>query len=194
MVRAGIEAWPEASLLKNAYGRGAVTAIRTGLEQATTPLVCVFMADMSDDPKVVRAMVREVDAGASVVSASRYMAGGEQIGGPPLKSFLSRLAGLTMHWLTRIPTRDPTNSFRLYTREFLDTVTIESTGGFEVGIELTVKAYLSGRTVAEVPATWHDRSGGESKFQFKRWLPLYLRWYLHALTRSPFGLRLNRTR
>ena len=34
---------------------------------------------------------------------------------------------------------------------FLRQVEIESTGGFEVTMELTVKAYLSDRPLAEVP-------------------------------------------
>lgn len=193
-VRSGAAGWPEAELLKNAHGRGALGAIKTGLEAARTELVIVFMADLSDDPAVVNEMVRAADAGADVVSASRYMAGGSQEGGPLLKSMMSRAAGRSLHLLTRIPTRDPTNSFRLYRKEFLDEVQIESRGGFEVGIELTIKAYLQGRRVAEVPASWIDRSDGESKFQLRRWLPLYLRWYLHAVRRAPFGMRRSRPR
>jgi dolichol-phosphate mannosyltransferase len=151
----------------------------------------VFMADLSDDPDVVNRMVEEADRGADVVSASRYMKGGSQSGGPRLKSFLSRTAGNSLHLLTRLPTHDPTNSFRLYRRDFLRQVEIESTGGFEVGLELTAKAYLQGRTVTEVPASWTDRAAGQSKFKLTRWLPLYLRWYLHTLVRAPLGIRLT---
>jgi hypothetical protein len=59
----------------------------------------------------------------------------------------------------------------------LDRVTIESTGGFELGIELTVKAYLLGMRVAEVPTTWRDRTAGQSNFKLWTWLPRYLYWY-----------------
>ena len=44
--------------------------------------------------------------------ASRYMGGGRQVGGPPLKSTLSRLAGLSLYWFGRVGTRDATNSFK----------------------------------------------------------------------------------
>jgi glycosyltransferase involved in cell wall biosynthesis len=192
-VQAGIGEWPEAHLLKNTFGRGALGAIRTGLEAAETELVVVFMADLSDDPEVVNAMVVEADRGADVVSASRYMKGGSQSGGPRLKSLLSRLAGQSLHMLTRIPTHDPTNSFRLYRADLIRAFSIESRGGFEVGLELTVKAYLAGRKVAEVPASWQDRTSGESKFQLGKWLPLYLHWYLYALRRAPFGRVARRT-
>jgi len=51
------------------------------------------MADLSDDPAVLNLMIAEADRGADVVSGSRYMRGGKQVGGPVLKSLMSRLAG-----------------------------------------------------------------------------------------------------
>lgn len=189
VVRGGAADWPEAQAVRNAYGRGVLGAIKTGLEQATGEYAVVTMADLSDDPGVINQMLRQADAGSDVVSASRYMRGGSQEGGPPLKSLISRVAGISLHLLTRIPTHDPTNSFRLYRVSFLRETPIESTGGFELGLELTAKAYVAGRTVTEVPASWHDRTEGESKFQFRRWLPLYLRWYLYTVARAPLGFR-----
>ena len=53
-------------------------------------------------------------------------------------------------------------------------------GGFELGLELTVKAYRLGMRVAEVPTTWRDRTAGESHFRLRKWLPHYLRWYVAA--------------
>jgi dolichol-phosphate mannosyltransferase len=124
-------------------------------------------------------MVALARGGADVVAASRYMRGGGQIGGPRLKRLLSRLAGLSLHWIGRVPIHDATNNFKLYSRRFLDSVSIESRGGFELAIELTVKATLTGRTLAELPTVWRVRTAGESRFKFRAWLPLYLRWYLY---------------
>ena len=61
-------------------------------------------------------------------------------------------------------------------------MTLESTGGFELGIELTVKAYMLGMRVAEVPTTWRDRTAGTSRFQLWNWLPRYLYWYRRGMT------------
>ena len=72
------------------------------------------------------------------------MKGGRQVGGPWLKGLLSRMAGLTLHWLSGLPTHDPTNSFKAYRRDFLQRTTIESTAGFCLGLELTVKAHFNG--------------------------------------------------
>ena len=126
-------------------------------------------------------------SGADVVAASRYMRGGHQVGGPRLKRLMSRTAGLTLHWFAGVPTHDPTNNFKLYSRRFLESVTIESSAGFELALELTVKATIARRRVAEVPTTWRDRTAGQSNFKLRKWLPHYLHWY-----RVAFAARLRR--
>jgi glycosyltransferase involved in cell wall biosynthesis len=173
--------------LRNDLGRGVLNAMKSGIAAARAPYVLVSMADGSDEPQVVDPMVALARSGADVVAASRYMRGGRQIGGPLLKRLMSRTAGLTLHWLAGVPTHDPTNNFKLYSRAYLDAVTIESTAGFELALELTVKATLAGRRVAEVPTTWRDRTAGQSNFKLRRWLPHYLHWY-----RAAFVGRLRR--
>lgn len=167
-------------LVKNKYGRGALNAIKTGLEDAKGDLVIVTMADLCDPPEVINDMVVAAEREkADIVCASRYMKGGRQIGGPRFKGFLSHTAGLLLHWVARVPTHDPTNSFKLYRKSYLDSVKIESTGGFELGIELVVKAYIMGRRIVEVPTTWRDRVAGKSNFKLWKWLPSYMRWFFY---------------
>ncbi len=191
VLRANQGEFPAVRAVRNARGRGALNAIRSGFDQAHGDGVIVVMADLADDLRGLLPMVEAFRAGADVVCGSRYMAGGGQNGGPRLKSLLSRAAGVSLHLLTGIPTHDVTNSFKLYRRSFLSDVEIESTGGFEIGMELTVKAYAKGRRVVEVPSVWTDRSSGESRFDMRRWLPRYLGWYLFALRRRwlPAGAR-----
>lgn len=165
---------------RNDLGRGVLNAMKAGIAATATPYVLISMADGSDEPQVVDPMVALARDGADVVAASRYMRGGRQIGGPLLKRLMSRTAGLTLHWLAGVPTHDPTNNFKLYSRRFLDSVTMESAAGFELALELTVKATMAGRRVAEVPTTWRDRTAGKSNFKLRKWLPHYLRWYAKA--------------
>lgn len=172
---------PHIRLIRNTLGRGVRYAIEAGLRAARQPVVVVMMVDLSDDFPKVAEMVALAEQGADVVCASRYMRGGKQIGGPWFKKLLSGTAGITLHWFSGLPTHDPTNSFKAYRRDFLERNRIESTAGFCLGMELTVKAHFNGGRVAEVPATWHDRSAGESRFRLFAWLPHYLRWYLWAL-------------
>lgn len=174
---------PGLRLVRNHLGRGARFAIEAGMRAASAPVVLVTMVDLSDDYSRTEEMVSRVEAGCDVVCASRYMRGGRQIGGPWLKGLLSRTAGLSLHWLAGLPSHDPTNSFKAYRRAFLEATPIESTAGFCLALELTVKAHFGGGRVAEVPAVWRDRVAGKSRFRLARWLPLYLRWYLWALRR-----------
>jgi hypothetical protein len=108
------------------------------------------------------------------------MKGGKQIGGPRLKTFLSRAAGLSLHYLAGVPTHDATNNFKMYRGSFLAATEIESTAGFEIGLELVAKAYVAGYRVGEVPSVWTDRVAGESRFNLRKWLPQYFRWYWYA--------------
>ena len=171
---------PSVRPLHNELGRGVLNAMKAGIAAARSPYVLVSMADGSDEPQVVDRMVELARAGADVVAASRYMKGGHQIGGPVLKRTMSRMAGLSLHWFAGVPIHDPTSNFKLYSRRFLDSVTIESTAGFELALELSVKATLARLRLAEVPTTWRDRTAGQSIFKLRKWLPHYLHWYFAA--------------
>jgi len=171
-------------LLKNKYGQGVLNAIKTGLEETTTKYVVVTMADLSDPPAVMNSMVIIAEEqNSDIVCASRYMKGGRQIGGPVIKGIMSRMAGLTLHFLAGVPTHDATNSFKLYRTSFLKQQTIESKGGFELGIELVVKAHINGYKISETQTIWTDRIAGESNFKLLKWLPGYLKWYFYAFRR-----------
>ena len=174
------------SLVKNRYGRGALNAIKTGLESSAAEAVLVNMADLSDDLTKVDEMYALVQNGFDLVCGSRYMRGGRQIGGPLLKKILSRVAGVSLHYLSCIPTHDVTNSFKMYTRKVLDRFEIKSGGGFELGMELTVKAFVNGCKVGEVPTTWYDRTKGTSNFKMWSWMPRYIHWYLYCLKHTWF--------
>ncbi len=176
-------------LVKNPT-RGVLNAIKAGFAAARGEAMLVVMADVSDDLVAVDGMVELMREGYDLVCGSRYMRGGRQLGGPMVKSLLSRTAGLSLHYLLGVPTHDITNSFKLYHRRVVESFTIESDGGFEIGMELTLKAYLAGMRVTEVPSVWTDRAAGKSNFKLVKWLPKYLRWYFTLLAG---GLRKGRT-
>jgi len=167
-------------LVKNRIRKGVVGAILTGFNQIERGPILVIMADLSDDLGQVDSMLRLYQQGYQVVVGSRYMKGGGIEGGPWFKQFLSRMAGVTLHWLRGIPTHDATNAFKIYDRDMLKSLTIESQRGFELNLEITVKAFLAGYRIAEVPSWWKDRARGESRFKLWAWLPYYLKWYFYA--------------
>jgi hypothetical protein len=177
---------PRLRCIVNTYGRGPANAIRYGIAAAAAPVAVVTMSDGCDDPRQIDDLARLVDRGVAVAAASRYMPGGQQVGGPLVKGLLSRTAGRSLQMLARIGTRDATNSFKAYSTDFVRTVGIDSRAGFEIGIELTAKARRMRMPVAEIPTIWLDRQAGVSNFKVAQWIPGYLRWYRFA-----FGSRLT---
>ncbi|MGA8460386.1 MAG: glycosyltransferase family 2 protein [Streptosporangiaceae bacterium] len=175
---------PRLHCLINTYGRGPANAIRYGIDHATTPVAVVTMADGCDDVRQIDDLVRLVERGVAVAAASRYMAGGQQVGGPLLKGMMSAGAGRSLRLLARVGTRDATNSFKAYSTAFVRAVGIDSRDGFEIGIELTAKAKRLRLPIAEIPTIWLDRHEGLSNFRVAAWMPKYLRWYRFAFGRK----------
>jgi glycosyltransferase involved in cell wall biosynthesis len=176
----------------NTYGRGPANAIRFGMDHAKAPVTVVTMSDGSDDTAQIDAMAKLVLGGAAVVAASRYMRGGQQVGGPPLKRTMSRLAGLSLCWFGRVGTHDATNSFKAYSTSFVREAHVESNAGFEIALELVAKAKRAGAPVTEIPTRWMDRTDGTSNFKLAKWLPRYLRWYWVALAPWPANRPVHR--
>ena len=162
------------------YGPGPANAIRFGIDQAHTECVVVMMADGSDDVRAIQELSNLVSRGVAVACASRYVSGGQQIGGPRFKKFLSKSAGKILYSLAGVGTHDPTNSFKAYSKDMVQRVGIESRSGFEIGIELVSKAHRLRLPVAEIPTIWLDRTDGSSRFLLAKWAPKYLPWFFNC--------------
>lgn len=179
---------PGIKLVVSEYAKGPANAIRYGFAISKSPVCVVTMSDGCDDPRQIDDLVRLVNRGVVVAAASRYMPGGQQVGGPRFKGFLSRTAGLVLYYFAGVGTRDATNSFKAYDRNFLNRAIPESKHGFELGIELTAKARRYRLAIAEIPTTWIDRAYGTSNFKLWQWIPKYLKWFLFA-----FGPKIKET-
>jgi len=167
-------------LIKNnsGNGRGVMNAIKTGFNKSKREAIVVLMADLSDDIMQIDQMYKLSQKGFDVICASRYMPKGKKIGGPFLKTFLSRTAGITLHYIFKIPTFDPTNAYKMYKKRIFKNIKIESTGGFEYSLEILLKAHKLGYKITEIPTVWRDREDGKSNFKLLKWLPNYIKWYL----------------
>jgi dolichol-phosphate mannosyltransferase len=177
---------PRLRYLVSTYGPGPANAIRFGILASAARVAVVTMADGCDDVRQIDDLTRLTERGVVVAAASRYMPGGQKVGGSYLKGRISRLAGRSLSLLAHAGTRDATNSFKAYSADFVLSVGIDSRDGFEIGIELTAKAKRMRLPVAEVPTIWLDRQAGVSNFKIAKWIPKYLRWYCFA-----FGPRLT---
>jgi glycosyltransferase involved in cell wall biosynthesis len=171
------------SYIINSSSPGPAGAIKLGIANARGNMIAVVSGDGSDDVSQIETLASLVERGVSVAVASRYMKGGQLVGAPVIKGLISRFAGLSLYYFAFLGTRDATNNFKIYSREFIDSVEIESSFGFEIGLELTTKAKLQKRKIAEISTIWIERTEGSSNFPLRKSLKYYLRWYLKALFR-----------
>jgi dolichol-phosphate mannosyltransferase len=177
-------------------GKGALGAVLTGFEYSTAPAVLMYPADDDFNAPQIDAMMTEFRAGCEIVVASRFIPGGCMTGCPWLKAALVRTSAFALHHLARLPTHDPSNGLRIFSRRVLDTISIESNVGFAYSIELLVKCHRLGWKIGEVPAGWFERRSGKSRFQVLKWVPQYLVWFRYAfattwLRRGPESVKLK---
>jgi len=161
-------------------GRGVHGAVLTGFTFSRAQAVIVFPADDTFNASILDKMFDKFKYGNDIVAASRFMDGGSMEGCSFMKSILVRIASLTLNRLAKIPIKDSSNGFRLFSRRLLDNVVIESSVGFTYSIELLVKCHRLGWNIGEVPALWFERKHGKSRFRLLKWMPYYLRWYFYA--------------
>ena len=164
--------------------QGVASAINHGIKVSNGKYICIAMGDGSDDPSQVEELLMLVERGLSIAVASRYSRGGQFIGNKNLKYLLSKYSGRFLNLFFSLNTKDPTNMFKAYSKEFLEHVGIESDNGFTLGLEMIVKAKLNSYKIGEIPTIWIDRSFGESKFKFKKFLPSYIYWAGRLITRK----------
>ena len=164
--------------------QGVASAINHGIKVSNGKYICIAMGDGSDDPTQVEELLMLVERGLSIAVASRYSRGGQFIGNKNLKYLLSKYSGKFLNLFFSLNTKDPTNMFKAYNKEFLEHVGIESDNGFTLGLEMIVKAKLNGYKIGEIPTIWIDRNFGESKFKFKKFLPSYIYWAGRLITRK----------
>jgi len=162
-------------------GKGVHAAIMTGFEKTDAPAVLTFGSDEANNAGIIDQMHLKFKEGNDIIVASRLIKGGEMKGGPRFKSFVVTLASFILHRFAGVPATDATYAWRMFSKRILDTVEIESTAGFTYAIELLVKCHRLRWGVAEVPAKWIMRKKGESRFNFKKWLPHYAKWFFYAI-------------
>jgi len=160
--------------------RGVHGAVVTGFQASTAPAVLVIPADDTYNARIIDRMVEKLEQGSDIVVPSRFMRGGKMVGCPWGKAILVRTSAFVLRHVARLPTHDPTNGFRLFSRRVLEMIPIESSEGFTYSLELLVKCHRLGWAIEEVPALWFERKKGTSRFKILKWLPAYLRWCIYA--------------
>ena len=167
-------------LAQNQSDRGFANAIKTGFSNATGNVFIPIMADLCDDLSIIKKMFDKITEGYDVVCGSRYIKGGARLGGSKIKGFFSCFVGWSLRFLLGIPTHDIANAFKMYQRKVIDSMDIRAKG-FEISMEIPLKAYYLGFKLTQIPTLWQERTKGKSTFKMFRMLPNYLKLYIWAI-------------
>ena len=167
--------------------RGVHGAIMEGFAASDAEAVIVYPADDDLNAGILDPMMGLFRGGADIVAPSRFMKGGCMVGCRWLKAALVRTAAFTLHFFAGLPTRDPTNGFRLFSSRVIRQIPVESDSGFAFSIELLVKTHRRGWKITELPSRWYERKKGKSRFKIFQWMPVYLRWYAYAFATAWAG-------
>lgn len=170
-------------VVENKMPAGFANALRNGFLNATGDFILPLMGDLCDDLATVAKMRQKAEEGYDVICGSRYMEDGSRLGGSKLKSFLSSLGGRSINFLLGIPTCDIANAFKMYRRKVIESMDIKAKG-FEISMEIPLKAYYLGFKITEVPTAWRERTKGKSSFKIFKLLPDYLKLYFWAIYKS----------
>jgi dolichol-phosphate mannosyltransferase len=125
-------------------------------------------ADGSHLPEELPAMLA-ASANADLVIGSRWVPGGSVINWPKTREFISRFGTWYAATVLRLPYKDLTSGFRVFTRAALETLPFSEiqTRGYGFQIEMAMRIHDRGLQIQEVPITFVERAKGKSKMSFE---------------------------
>jgi glycosyltransferase involved in cell wall biosynthesis len=179
IVRELMREFKNLTLLANPKEKGFANALRAAFLTIEAGAVVPVMADSCDRVEDIELMYRRLIQGYDIICASRYLKGGRRVGSR-LKGWVSRGISVVVGAFTGIPVTDITNSFKMYRKDILDDIVTVSSG-FEISMELMLKAYLRGYRICEIPTVWRERSQGKSKFRLYADGRRFFRWVKFAI-------------
>jgi dolichol-phosphate mannosyltransferase len=139
--------------------RGYAGALETGFAEARGEYLLTLDADLSHDPDFVPKMWRARER-ADIVIASRYVRGGVTYS-DWIRRATSWCLNIALSRLLALPVLDVSSGFRLYRREAVQGLALES-DNFEVQEEILARAFSRGFSLGEVPFVYFPRSAGNS--------------------------------
>ena len=168
------------------FAQGFNNALISGFKSSTAKVVLVFMADDHINHNIINLCYEKFTEGYQVVCPSRFIKGGKMTGNPFLKGIITKLVSFFLFNFTSFPIKDSTNSFRLFSKELINKVKIESNKGFTLSLELTAKAHRLGYKITEIPTIWVERDKGKSRFKLFSFILPYTKWLYYIVKTSIF--------
>jgi len=127
-------------------------------------------ADYSHHPRFVVSLLEPVlDGKADIVVGSRLVEGGGEVGRHPARKLITLAANCYIRMLLRLPVRDCTTGFRVFSRSALKQIPWEQlrARGPEIVQEVLIAAQKAGLRIVERPITFEERREGQSTFNWR---------------------------
>ena len=171
-------------VIHNDIHPGVKFAIDKGVREAKYEIIFITAVDEIFPIIAIEDMIKLIlENNYQFVSGTRYSKGGMRLGGSFLGSILSKFANKLFKLLTNFPLSDCTTGIKMMKKEVWKKIKLDSKAiGWAFAFELTIKAFLDGYKVNEVPLKSVDRLfGGSSTFKPWPWIKEYLKWFLWGL-------------
>ena len=173
----------EILLIKNP-GQGPNSAILEGINSSTAEIILVYMADDFENVKLINNMIKLIESGNDLIIPSRFIPGGKMLGAKKMKKIVTIIGSFLIYYLARIPFKDCTNAFKMFSASLKKEIKLNSTTGFTFALELTVKSYLSNFKIVEIPSIWIEATNRKSNFKIIKWIPYYIYWLSYSILKN----------
>jgi dolichol-phosphate mannosyltransferase len=174
MVLQQAERWPSIRLVRRTPPGGFGRAIRTGLEYVRGEAVIIYMADLSDHPEDALKYYHKIKEGYDCVFGSRFVKGAEVKNYPQMKLVINRIVNQMIRLMFWTSFNDLTNAFKAYRREVIERCGPFRSCHFNITLELSLSALISGYKIAQVPISWEGRTWGSSNLRLREMGRRYL--------------------
>ena len=173
----------EILLIKNPK-QGPNSAIIEGINSSKAEIILIYMADDFENVKLINNMVNLVERGNDLVIPSRFISGGNMVGAKKIKKVITIIGSYLIYYFARIPFKDCTNAFKMFSAGLKNKIKLNSTTGFTFALELTAKSYLLNFKIIEIPSIWIEATNRKSNFKVFKWLPYYIYWFLFSMIKN----------
>ena len=129
-------------------------------------------------------MINLIERGNHLIIPSRFIPGGNMLGKKKIIKMITIIGSYLIYYLARIPFRDCTNAFKMFSASLKNKIKLESTAGFTFALELTTKSYLLDFKIIEIPSIWIEIKNRKSNFNIYEWLPYYIYWLIYSIIRN----------
>ena len=166
--------------------RGPNSAIIEGINSSTAEIILIYMADDFENVKLINNMINLIERGNELIIPSRFITGGKMLGANKIKKMITIIGSYLIYYLARIPFRDSTNAFKMFSASLKDKIKLDSTIGFTFALELTAKSHLLNLKIIEIPSIWIETKNRKSNFKVYKWLPYYIYWLIYSMIKNLF--------